>query len=158
MSDRARVLAHQAIPQARQAGTTAAHGVKHGVEGARGWAAPRMHGAADAITASVAPRVSSALHSAATSVEPPPMPAKSGMRRLFNWRVLFGVGAAVVAAGAAAAIAMRQRYESATIAAKDAAENVADKADEVAGKLSDKAEETSRRQDVNGRVPHVTHK
>jgi hypothetical protein len=157
MSDRARALAQQAIPQARQAGTTAAHGVRHGVEGARGWAAPRMHDAAEAITASVAPKVSSALHNAARSVEPA-APAKTGIRRLFDWRLLLGVGAAVVAAGAAAAIAMRQRYESATIAAKDAAENVADKAGEVADKVSDKAEEAGRGPDVNGRVPHPTHK
>jgi hypothetical protein len=153
MSDRARALAQQAIPQARQAGTTAVHGVRHGVEGARGWAAPRMHDAAEAITTSVAPKVSSALHSAAKTVEPV-APARTGMRRLLDWRVLLGVGAAVVAAGAAAAIAMRQRYETATMAAKDAAENVADKADEIA----DKADEASRKPDVNGRVPHSAHK
>jgi hypothetical protein len=157
MSDRARAVAQQAIPQARQAGTTAVHGFRHGVEGARGWAAPRMHDAADALTASVAPKVSSALHSAATSVEPA-APTKSGIRRLFNWRVLLGISAAVVAAGAGAAIAMRQRYESATMAAKDAAENVADKAGEVAGKVSDKAEETTSKPDVNGRMPHAAHK
>jgi hypothetical protein len=147
------VIAQQAIPQARQAGTTAVHGVVHGVEGARGWAAPRMHGAADAFTASVAPRVSSALHSAASTVEPA-APARSGFRRLFGWRLLLGVGAAVVAASAAAAIAMRQRYESATTAAKDAAENVADKADELAGQ----ADEAAQRSDANGRVPHTAHK
>jgi hypothetical protein len=157
MSDRARAIAQQAIPQARQAGTTAVHGVRHGVEGARGWAAPRMHDAAEAITASVAPKVSSALHSAAKSVEPA-APAKTGIRRLLDWRVLLGVGAAVVAAGAAAAMAMRQRYETATTAAKDAAENVADKAGEVAGKVSDKAEETISKPDVNGRVPHTARK
>jgi hypothetical protein len=116
-----------------------------------------MHDAADALTASVAPKVSSALHSAAKTVEPAP-PAKTGIRRLFSWRVLFGVGAVVAAAGAAAAIAMRQRYESATLAAKDAAENVADKADEIADKVSDKAEDASRRSEVNGRVPHAANK
>jgi hypothetical protein len=157
MSDRARAIAQQAIPQARQAGTTAVHGVMHGVEGARGWAAPRMHGAADAFTASVAPRVSSAIHSAAKTVEPA-APAKTGFRRLLDWRLLLGVGAAVVAASAAAAIAMRQRYESATMAAKDAAETVADKADELADKVSDKADEAARRSDANGRVPHAAHK
>jgi anti-sigma-K factor RskA len=116
-----------------------------------------MHDAADALTASVAPRVSTALHSAAKSVEPAAS-AKTGIRRLLDWRVLLGVGAVVVAAGAAAAMAMRQRYETATLAAKDAAENVADKADEVAGKMSDKAEEASRRPEVNGRLPHGVHK
>jgi hypothetical protein len=157
MSDRARALAQQAIPQARQAGASAVHGVRHGVEGARGWAAPRMHDAADALTASVAPKVSSALHTAAKSVEPA-APARTGIRRLLDWRVLFGIGAAVVAAGVAAAIGMRQRYESATTAAKDAAADVADKAGELADKASDKAEDAAKRSDVNGRVPHATHK
>jgi hypothetical protein len=157
MSDRARALAQQAIPQARQAGTTAVIGVRQGVEGARGWAAPRMHGAADAITASVAPKVSSALHSAAKSVEPA-APTRSGIRRLLDWRVLLGFGLAVAAASAAAAVAMRQHYETATMAAKDAADNAADMAGEVAEKVSDKAEEAARRTDVNGKMPHAAHK
>jgi hypothetical protein len=157
MSDRARALALQAIPQARQAGTTVFLGVKQGVEGARGWAAPRMHDAADALTASVAPRVSSAMHSAAKTVEPA-APARSGLRRLLDWRLLVGVGAAVVAAGAATAIAMRQRYESATSAAKDTAADLSDKADALADKVHDAAEEATRRADVNGRVPHEAHK
>jgi hypothetical protein len=157
MSDRARALAQQAIPQARQAGTAAVHGVRHGVEGARGWAAPRMHDAADALTASVAPKVSSALHSAAKTVEPV-APAKSGIRRLFDWRLLAGIGAAVVAASAAAAIAMRHRYETATSAAKNAVEDVADKAGDLASQIPDKAEEAARRPDANGKVPHAAHK
>jgi len=178
MSDRARALAQQALPQARQVGTTAVQGVKTGVEGvktgvegvltgvegARGWAAPRLHDAADALTASVAPKVSSALHNAANTVEPS-APARTGLRRLLNWKVLFGIGAAVAAAGAAAAIAMRQRYESATLAASDAAENVADaaetvadKASDVAGQLADNAADTTKTQEVNGQVPHTTRK
>jgi hypothetical protein len=44
------------------------------------------------------------------------------MRRLLDWRLLLGIGAAVAAASAAAAITMRKRYESATAAAKDAAD------------------------------------
>jgi hypothetical protein len=157
MSNRARAVAQQAIPQARQAGTTVVLGVRQGVEGARGWTAPRMHDAADAITASVAPKVSSALHSAAKTVEPA-APARTGIRRLLDWRVLLGIGLAAVAASAAAAVAMRQHYESATMAAKDAADNVADMAGEVSGKVSDKAEEAARRTDVNGKVPHTAHK
>jgi hypothetical protein len=113
--------------------------------------------AADALTASVAPKVSSALHSAAKSVEPA-APARTGIRRLLDWRVLLGIGAAVAAAGVAAAIGMRQRYESATMAAKDAAADVADKAGELADKVSDQAEDPAKRSDVNGRVPHPTHK
>lgn len=125
IGDRARGVAVQAIPQAKQAGTTAVHGVMQGVEGARGWAAPRLDQAADAITATVAPKVSSALHSTATRVQPV-TPARSGIRRLLDWRLLFGLGAAVAAAGAAAAFTMRKRYESATADAKDAANTASD--------------------------------
>jgi hypothetical protein len=92
-----------------------------GVEGARGWAAPRLEDAADAITASVAPKVSSALRSTARTVKPAE-PQKTGIRRLLDWRLLFGIGALVAAAGAAAAVMMKQRYQSATEDAKDAAE------------------------------------
>jgi hypothetical protein len=155
MGDRARAIVIATIPQARQVGTTAVQGVRQGVEGARGWAAPRMHDAADAITASVAPRVSSALHSAATTVEPA-RPARSGLRRLLDWRVLLGVGAAIVAAGAAAAIATRQRYETATMHAKDAVSDMADKADNVIGDAADKAAGKAEEAlpDANGRIPH----
>jgi hypothetical protein len=132
VSDRTRGIATQAIPQAKQAGTTAVHGVMQGVEGARGWAAPRVEGArvwaaphlenaADAITATVAPKVSSALRSTASAVQPS-RPRRTGMRRLLDWRLLLGIGAAVAAASAAAAVTMRKRYESATAAAKDAAD------------------------------------
>jgi len=95
----------------------------HGVEGARGWAAPRLEGAADAITASVAPKVSSALRSTARTVKPA-APQKTGIRRMLDWRWMLGIGA-LVAAGAAAAVTMKQRYQSATADAKDAAENPA---------------------------------
>jgi hypothetical protein len=155
MSDRARAIVVATIPQARQVGTTTVQGVRQGVEGARGWAAPRMHDAADAITASVAPRVSSALHSAAKTVEPA-RPAKSGLRRLLDWRVLLGVGAAIVAAGAAAAVATRQRYETATMHAKDAVSDMADKAENVASDAADKTADALH--DANGRVPHSVHK
>lgn len=93
----------------------------HGVEGAREWAAPRLEGAADAITASVAPRVSSALRSTARTVKP--TARKTGIRRMLDWRLMLGIGAFVAAAGTAAAVTMKQRYQSATTNAKDAAEN-----------------------------------
>ena len=147
IGDRARDVAAQAIPQARRAGTTAVHGVMQGVEGARGWAAPRLEGAADAVTATVAPKVSSALHSAARTVKPAE-PTKTGIRRLLNWRWLFGIGAAVAAAGAAAAVTMR-RYQSATADAKDTADTLAD--DPPASASSDEAGRQSGA-GVNGRV------
>lgn len=124
LGDRARGLAVQAVPQARRAGTTAVQGVMQGVEGARGWAAPRMHSAADAFSESLAPRVSSAMHNAAKTVDTAP-PQKSGIRRLLNWRVLLGIGTALAAAGAAAAVSMR-RYQAATADAKDGADSLAD--------------------------------
>ncbi len=127
LGDRARGLAEQAIPQAKHAGTTAVHGVMQGVEGARGWAAPRMHSAADAVTESLAPKVSSALHSAAKTVDTAP-PPKSGIRKLLDWRLMLGIGAAIAAAGAAA-VTMR-RYQSATADAKDGADSLSDESAE----------------------------
>jgi hypothetical protein len=146
IGDRARDVAAQAIPQARRAGNTAAHGVMQGVQGARGWAAPRLEDAADAITATVAPKVSSALRSTARQVQPE-QAGKTGIRRLLSWRWLFGIGAAIAAAGAAAAITMR-RYQSATADAKDSADTLADgTADASAG-----TDEAASQSGVNGRV------
>jgi hypothetical protein len=161
IGDRARGVAVQAIPQAKQAGTTAVHGVRQGVEGARGWAAPRLDQAADAITATVAPKVSSALHVTASRVQPA-TPARTGIRRLMDWRLLLGLGAAVAAAGAAAAFTMRKRYESATADAKDAA-NAA--GSESSGSVTVKqpggptavADEPVTRPEVNGRVGTSRH-
>ena len=167
IGDRARGVAAQALPQARQAGTTAVHGVRQGVEGARGWAAPRLDQAADAITASVAPKVSSALHSTAGRVQPT-TPGRTGMRRLLDWRLLLGVGAAVVAAGAAAVFTMHKRYEDATAEAEDDA-NTASGTNAASGATSPglasgsvtvkqpggptaAADETVTKPEVNGRV------
>jgi hypothetical protein len=139
LGDRARGAAAQAIPQARRAGNQAVHGVMHGVEGARGWAAPRIHGAADAFNDTLAPKVSSALHHAASSVDTAP-PARSGMRRLLDWRLLLGLGAAVAAAGAAAVVTMR-RYQSATADAKDSADSLAEETAEGARSGAHRASE-----------------
>ncbi len=146
IGDRARDVAAQAIPQARRAGTqarragtTAVQGVKQGTLSARGWAAPRIHGAADTVTVT-APKVSSALHRAAEQVQPAP-PAKAGIRRLSGWRWLVGLGAAVAAAGAAAVVTMR-RYQSATADAKHAADETGQPAS---------ADEAGRQQ-VDGQV------
>jgi len=108
----------------RKTGTTAVRGVKQGVEGARGWAAPRIDSAADAISASVAPKVSSALHTAAKTVQPTEA-SKSGIRRLLSWRWMLGIGAAIAAAGTAAAVTLR-RYKSATADANDSADTMSD--------------------------------
>lgn len=141
LGGRARDAAAQAIPQARRAGNQAVHGVMHGVEGARGWAAPRIHSAADAFNDTVAPRVSSALHSAASSVDTAPQ-GKSGLRRLLDWRLLLGIGAAVAAAGAAAAVTLR-RYQNATADAKDGADSLGDEAADGARTGAHRASETA---------------
>jgi hypothetical protein len=114
-----------------------------GVQGAREWAAPRLEDAADAITATVAPKVSSALRSTARQVHPADT-GKKGIRRLLSWRWLLGIGAAVAAAGAAAAVTMR-RYQSATADAKDSANTLADDP-------ATETDETANQSGVNGRV------
>jgi len=121
---RAKDAAAQAAPMGRRAGTTAVQGVRRGVHGARQWTAPRLEDAADAVTASVAPRVSAVLRSTARQVRPEgAKPAKTGVRRLLNWRWLLGAGAAIAVAGTTAALAMRRRYLSATAEVKDAVES-----------------------------------
>jgi hypothetical protein len=111
----AKDAAAQAVPMGKRAGTTAVHGVRRGVHGAREWTAPRLEDAADALTASVAPRVSSALRSTANQVRPEGSKSgRTGLRRLLTWRWLLGAGAAITAAGVSAALAMRRRYASAT--------------------------------------------
>jgi hypothetical protein len=110
-------------------GTRAKDAAVQGVHGAREWAAPRLEDAADAVTASVAPRVSAALRSTARQVKPGETPSgKAGLRRLLNWRWLLGAGAAIAAAGASAALAMRRRYATATAEVHDDADSPGDEA------------------------------
>ncbi len=121
---RAKDVAAQAVPMGKRAGTTAVQGVRQGVHGARKWAAPRLEDAAEAVTASVAPRVASALRSAASQVRPEgTRSARTGVRAMLSWRWLLGVGAVVAAGGAAAALAIRQRYSRATAEAEKATES-----------------------------------
>ncbi len=165
---RAKDVAAQAIPvgktvaaQAIPVGKTAVQGVRQGVQdakvwaaprledavqGAREWAAPRLEVAADAVEITVAPKVSSALRSTAAQVRPNGT-KRAGIRRLLDWRLLLGVGAAMAAAGAGAAITMRRRYASATAEAKDATESSEDER----GTQGDSAADAAR-SEVNGRV------
>ena len=171
MGARAKDAAAQAVPAGKRAGTTAVQGARQGaagakdwaaprvqdakewaaprvqdaVRGAREWVAPRLEDAAEAVTTSVAPKVSSALRSTASQVRPAGTSAKTGVRRLLDWRWLLGLGAVLGAAGATAGVAMRRRYARATAAAKDATEP--DVAEQAAG--DDTAAEASS---VNGRV------
>ena len=171
---RAKDAAAQAVPLGKRAGTTAVQGVRQGVQGAREWAAPhledardwaaprleeavlgarewaapRLEDAAEAVTTTVAPKVSSALLTTARRVRPDG-PKKSGIRRLLDWRLLLGVGAAAAIAGAGAAIAMRRRYASATEEAKSATEP---SEDERTAPDGESAGEGAMRSEVNGRV------
>ena len=156
MGARAKDAAAQAVPIGKRAGTTVVQGaagardwaaprVQGAVRGAREWTAPRLEDAAEAVTITVAPKVSSALRSAASQVRPTVTPAKSGARRLLDWRWMVGLGAAMAAAGTTAAVAMRRRYARATADAKDATES--DATEQAAA--DDPAAEASS---VNGRV------
>jgi hypothetical protein len=108
-----------AAQQAANAAQVAAHSagetatglnkqMKVQVISARRWAAPRLEGAADYTTGTVAPKVSSALRSAARQVSP--VEPKSKRRSALTWSLL----AAAVAAGLGAAAALvRYRYRAA---------------------------------------------
>jgi hypothetical protein len=168
LGNRAKGAATQVVPAGKRASNTAAEGVRKGVHGARGWAAPRLEDAADAVTATVAPKVSSALRSAdavtatvapkvssalrKTALQIRPDEAKSaktGLRRLLNWRWLLAAGAVVAAAGTTAAVAMRRRYTSATEEAKEAT-GLAD--EESATQSQQAAPDGTKHSEVNGRV------
>jgi hypothetical protein len=151
----------QAVPLGKRAGTTAVQGARQGVAGAtqwatpmvqdavmgaRYWAAPWIEGAADAVDNAVAPRVSSALRSTARQVRPVP-PARTGTRRMLDWRWLLGLGAALAAAGASAAVAMRRRYANATAQAEDTTEP-----DAAGGSPDGESPADPPHLEVNGRV------
>jgi hypothetical protein len=161
---RAKDAAARAVPVGKRAGTTAVLGVSQGVQGAREWAGPRvvvailgarqwaapqLENAADALTVTVAPKVSTVLRSAASQVRPEKAkPAKTGIRSLLDWRWLLGIGAAAAAAGTTAAIAMRRRYAAATAEAKEATESPG----EEDGPDTDLGSEAAVRSEVNGQV------
>lgn len=146
---RAKDAAAQAVPMGKRAGATAIQGARQGVHGARERAAPLLENAADAVTASVAPRVASALRSAARQVQPEgARSARTGVRAMLSWRWLLGIGAAVAAAGAAAAVVMRQRLARATAEAEEATESSPDESAR-AGELPG---DTAPGAEVNGQV------
>lgn len=107
----ARDAASQVVPLSKRVGTTAAEsvqqGVGQGVHDAREWAAPLIEDAADAVTSTVAPKVSAALKATARRVEP--AKSKSGMRKLLGWPGALAVAAVLAAGGAVAAILLRKR-------------------------------------------------
>ena len=123
----AQVAAQQAatvaVAAAQSAGDTAAglnKQMKVQVTSARKWAVPRLEGAADYTTSTVAPKVSSALRSAAKQVKP--VEPKSKKRSALTWSLL----AAAVAAGlGAAAAVVRYRYRAAIAADSEIADEEA---------------------------------
>jgi hypothetical protein len=112
----AATAAQAAAQGMNSAAQTAAAGVsqsaRQGVYTARGWAAPRLESVADYVTATAAPKVSSALRSTAQQVRPPE-PRRRRMRSALTWSLL---GAAIAAALGAAGAMIRQRYQAAMAA------------------------------------------
>jgi hypothetical protein len=108
--------AHNAVPAAQTAATGVRQGVQQGVYRARKWAAPRLDNAADYCAETVAPKVSSALHTAAGQVRPAEPKSK---RSILTWSVL---GVAAAAALGAAAAAVRYRYRAAIAADSETAD------------------------------------
>jgi hypothetical protein len=140
--------AQHAAAAAQSAGQGVNHGVRAGVISARGWAAPRMHSAADYCDSTVAPKVSAAIRASARQVSPEPPAKESRWPSALTWGLL--AGAVLAAAGAAAAL-IRYRYQNAvgTDTAQDAVDQVTGtSADSTASTESANASETS----VNGRV------
>jgi hypothetical protein len=96
---------------AQSAAAGVSKGVQQGVYQARGWAAPVLHNAADYTTATLAPKVSSALHSTADQVSPEDTRKKG--RSMITWSLL---AAAVLAALGAAGVVVRKRFQDAMAA------------------------------------------
>jgi hypothetical protein len=107
----ARDAASQVVPLSKRVGATAAEsvqqGVGQGVHDAREWAAPRIDDAANAVSDTVAPKVSAALKATARRVDPGQ--PKSGMRRLMGWPGALALAAVLAVGGAAAAVLLRKR-------------------------------------------------
>jgi hypothetical protein len=96
---------------AQSAAAGVSKGVQQGVYQARGWAAPVLHNAADYTTATLAPKVSAALHSTADQVSPEDTRKKG--RSMITWSLL---AAAVLAALGAAGVVVRKRFQDAVAA------------------------------------------
>jgi hypothetical protein len=93
----AQTAAQEVSSVAQTAAQEVNKGVRQGVYRARVWTAPRLESAADYTTATMAPKVSSALRVTAQQVSPEDVRQKNGHSAL-AWSVL---GAAVLGAGGA---------------------------------------------------------
>jgi hypothetical protein len=143
--------AQNASDAAQTAATGLSAGVRQRVYTARSWVAPRLESAADYTTATVAPKVSSALRTTARQVSPADN-ASSKRNSVLPWAML---AAAILAGLGAAAAVLRHRYRAAIAADSEAAEEeaLADSsgtkaAPSAAAKPTDQGTDTS----VNGRV------
>ena len=104
----ARTAATAAQATAQTAASGVSSGVQQGVYNARRWTAPRLELAAEHVTKTVAPSVSSALRSTARQVKPAE-PAKR--RTALTWSLL---GAAILAGAGAAFALVRYQLRAAT--------------------------------------------
>ena len=104
----ARTAAVAAQATAQTAASGVSSGVQQGVYSARSWTAPRLELAADHVTKTVAPSVSSALRSTAKQVKPVE-PAKG--RTALTWSLL---GAAILAGAGAVFALVRYQFRAAT--------------------------------------------
>jgi hypothetical protein len=137
---------------AQAAASGVGKGVQQGVYSARGWAAPVLHNVADYTSSTLAPKVSSALHSTADQVSP--VDTRKKGRSMITWSLL---AAAVLAAIGAAAAVVRKRYQvamdadteaDATGAATEGTAGSADAAQAEANPAAASGTDTG----VNGRV------
>jgi len=104
----AQATAQTAAATAQTAASGVSSGVQQGVYTARRWTAPRLELAAEHVTKTVAPSVSSALRSTARQVRPAE-PAKR--RTALTWSLL---GAAILATAGAAFALIRYQFRAAT--------------------------------------------
>ena len=126
----ARTAAVAAQATAQTAASGVSSGVQQGVYSARRWTAPRLELAAEHVTKTVAPSVSTALRSTARQVKPAE-PAKRTHSAL-TWSLL---GAAIVATAGAAFALIRYQFRAAT---------------------SDETVEVGETTDVSGKQPAAT--
>jgi hypothetical protein len=123
----ARTAAAAAQATAQTAASGVSSGVQQGVYSARSWTAPRLELAADHVTKTVAPSVSSALRSTAKQVKPVD-PARQRTRSALTWSLL---GAAILATAGAAFALIRYQFRAAT---QDETVEVGETATDVPGK------------------------
>lgn len=141
------------IPRSKQAGASAVHGVRNGVRGARGWAAPRFDGAANVVDKTIAPKVSGTFRATARTVRPGDTDTRlrRGLSSMMSWRGMAAAIAVLTAAGATVAMTMRRKYNNATAEAKEGAEAARRQANQQAQK--EKAGLDGSRSEEERKVP-----